>query len=203
MHRNWWKAYQRIGGNQMKKDKLFWVSKSIVSELNKVLSKERLMDKVQEECAELIQVLLRYRRYTSSEERVGKAIARLYLFLAGLTSQLGLSEQAIKQEIQRTCNKYFDAYFEAIEDEDSQDIPVCTLTAVEQEVIYRTVWKEHVKDDIQTYIDTKHNMGQYISLTDEQIEEAAARYVNGAYDCERSYWDNIEAVIKLISKATD
>ena len=38
-----------------------------------------------------------------------------------------------------------------------------------------------------------------IKLTDEQIEKAAELYVyEGVYDCNLSYWDNIENLINLV-----
>ena len=60
--------------------------------------------------------------------------------------------------------------------------------------IYREVWKEHVIEDIREFL-KDNNM----ELDEEHIDKAATLYVmNGQYDCNLSYWSNIENVIKSV-----
>ena len=60
--------------------------------------------------------------------------------------------------------------------------------------IYREVWKEHVMEDIREFL--KDND---MKLDDEHIDKAATLYVmHGKYDCNLSYWSNIENVIKSV-----
>lgn len=76
--------------------------------------------------------------------------------------------------------------------EDMGDHVSC-LTDEEKESIYRSVWCEHVKDDIRTHLEDMDDV-----LTERQIDYAAHCYVyEGKYDCTMSYWDNIEGVILL------
>ncbi len=63
------------------------------------------------------------------------------------------------------------------------------------DAIYRRLWFYHVCEDINSY---EVNMELEDPLTDEQMERAAELYVyEGKYDCNLSYWDNIENVILL------
>ena len=60
--------------------------------------------------------------------------------------------------------------------------------------IYREVWKEHVKEDIREFL--KDND---MELDEDGIDKAATLYaMHGQYDCNLSYWSNIENVIKSI-----
>ena len=60
--------------------------------------------------------------------------------------------------------------------------------------IYREVWKEYVIEDIREFL-KDNNM----ELDEEHIDKAATLYVmNGQYDCNLSYWSNIENVIKSV-----
>lgn len=61
------------------------------------------------------------------------------------------------------------------------------------DALYRAVWKEHVLEDIDAWLE---NNGE--DITPEQRDYAAERYVyDGKYDCNLSYWDNIENVVRL------
>lgn len=64
------------------------------------------------------------------------------------------------------------------------------LSAMEKDEIYRMVWAGHVTEDILSYAkDVK------IKISKEDAEVLAQRYVKGDYDCNLSYWDNIERLI--------
>lgn len=65
------------------------------------------------------------------------------------------------------------------------------MSHYEKDVIYRYVWSEYVKDDIESQCESRD-----IMLTEEAIDEIVNRYVyEGDYDCNLSYWDNIDNLI--------
>ena len=72
------------------------------------------------------------------------------------------------------------------------DTILASLSPGEPDALYRRLWLGHVKEDVRARIqDTK------ASLTGEEIEQVARRYVyQGDYDCNQSYWDNIDALIR-------
>lgn len=63
--------------------------------------------------------------------------------------------------------------------------------------IYRRVWSEHVKEDFEARIEERFN--NYFDITDEDINKMVNLYVyDGQYDCEQSYWDNLDNLINQI-----
>lgn len=59
--------------------------------------------------------------------------------------------------------------------------------------IYRRLWANHVKEDIVSRI--KDNFS-WLKYSDKDIEECAKRYAFECnYDCNCTYWTNIDAVI--------
>lgn len=63
--------------------------------------------------------------------------------------------------------------------------------------IYRRVWSEHVKEDFEVRIEERFN--DYFDITDEDINKMVNLYVyDGQYDCEQSYWDNLDNLINQI-----
>ena len=72
------------------------------------------------------------------------------------------------------------------------------LTPDEKDKIYRALWKEHVVEDARSQIE-EYIFYELIPKEDvERIaDQAAERYVyEGDYDCNLSYWDNIENLVK-------
>ena len=68
---------------------------------------------------------------------------------------------------------------------------VDSLSDQERDDIYRYLWAKHVKEDIETYAKNQN----YV-LDSDDIRILVERYVfDGDYDCNLSYWDNIEALI--------
>ena len=67
--------------------------------------------------------------------------------------------------------------------------------------VYRILWKERVKEDVEQQIEEMDIDNRYSrKFSDEEIagiiDTAAERYVfGGDYDCNLSYWDNIENLI--------
>lgn len=71
-----------------------------------------------------------------------------------------------------------------------------TLTESEKDQIYRALWITRVKEDIRS-----HGENTDQALTEDDIDIIADRYVyQGDYDCNLSYWDNIQALIDEIKR---
>lgn len=64
------------------------------------------------------------------------------------------------------------------------------LTAQEREAIYREVWTDYVCLDV---VERLEELGNH--LTFGSVKRIASAYVRGAYDCDLSYWENIDALI--------
>lgn len=65
------------------------------------------------------------------------------------------------------------------------------LTGQQKDTLYRKLWYGHVCNDICTRLEETEK-----ELTDAQIDYAARQYVyEGDYDCNCSYWTNIDNVI--------
>lgn len=63
-----------------------------------------------------------------------------------------------------------------------------------KDAVYRLLWKEYVLEDILSFCEKdRYEMDEE---TLAACENAAERYVEGDYDCNLSYWDNIENVIE-------
>lgn len=66
------------------------------------------------------------------------------------------------------------------------------LTSEQKDTIYRTLWREHVENDV--YSQAINVFDVYLDKV--TVEIIANRYVYGDYDCNLSYWENIENLIK-------
>lgn len=67
----------------------------------------------------------------------------------------------------------------------------------QEDLVYRYIWHKRVKEDIRIYLERNPGM----CLTESQIDLAAERYVYyGEYDCDATYWNNIEYVIELVKE---
>ena len=71
------------------------------------------------------------------------------------------------------------------------DILMRLLPSMEKDTFYRKIWAEDVMRDIKSFAADKG-----IRLSDENIKEAAEAYVNGRYDCNLSYWENLHNLIQ-------
>lgn len=70
-------------------------------------------------------------------------------------------------------------------------ISLVMLNNEAKDIIYRKVWKEHVKEDILSYAEDNGR-----AITDEKADAVADRYVyEGDYDCNLSYWQNLENLL--------
>lgn len=82
-------------------------------------------------------------------------------------------------------------------DSDVSESKINELSAVEKDKIYRMVWAEHVTDDILSHAE---DIG--VEISKEDAETLAESYVcDGEYDCNLSYWDNIENLMEDYTKA--
>lgn len=65
---------------------------------------------------------------------------------------------------------------------------------VEKDAAYHQLWLSYVIEDVRAHMTDYLDKNQYLS--DECIENIANRYVyEGRYDCNLSYWQNIENLI--------
>ena len=62
--------------------------------------------------------------------------------------------------------------------------------------VYRLIWKEHVALDVKKYIKDNDLDERDIDTIADQVSDAWV--YEGDYDCNRSYWDNIESLVKEI-----
>ena len=77
--------------------------------------------------------------------------------------------------------------FEALLDEQS---------SYEKDQLYRKLWLSYVMEDIQSHAEDID-----AELTEDQIARAADIYVyHGKYDCNITYWDNIENLINMVTQ---
>lgn len=68
---------------------------------------------------------------------------------------------------------------------------LATWSETEKNIAYHQLWLPHVIEDISSYMEEYLETDQY--LTDDEIVHAAHRYVyDGRYDCNLSYWQNLE-----------
>lgn len=72
---------------------------------------------------------------------------------------------------------------------------VSSLNYIEKNQLYHRLWFDYVKADV---IDFCENNG--IAYNDEDFpDKVAGRYVyDGKYDCNLSYWTNIENVVETV-----
>ena len=65
------------------------------------------------------------------------------------------------------------------------------LSAAERDRLYRKLWYPYVVEDVEKRIDDLN-----IKLTENQIDNIATAFVyDGEYDCNLTYWDNIDNLI--------
>lgn len=74
------------------------------------------------------------------------------------------------------------------------------LTYSQRDSLYRLLWAEHVREDVMSHIEER---GDDIPEKDKEdlIETVANLYVyKSAYDCNLSYWENINNLIEASIK---
>ena len=69
------------------------------------------------------------------------------------------------------------------------------MSSYEQDQIYRYLWAQHVREAVESLCDEEE-----IELNDGNIDLIVEKYVyEGKYDCNLSYWTNLENLIDEIS----
>lgn len=68
---------------------------------------------------------------------------------------------------------------------------ISNLSSAQKDLIYRKLWYNHVLEDVDS---------TFVNATNAVKEEVARRYVyDGDYDCNFSYWDNLQVLVDKIS----
>lgn len=118
-----------------------------------------------------------------------------------------------------TTIKAFEEFYEALSDKEKDRLAAAVLgnlTADQivekldtknRDTVFRMLWAEHVREDVLSYLSIpkeSHLLYQYgVDFDNSSIAEIANRYVNGEYDCNCSYWENLDALIEeVIGKRT-
>lgn len=71
------------------------------------------------------------------------------------------------------------------------------LSDTQKDDIYRMVWSDHVVEDVKARLIENPDLEIDEDEEDALCEEVANAFVyNGDYDCNLSYWDNIDNLIK-------
>lgn len=79
----------------------------------------------------------------------------------------------------------------------SQQTSIDNMPPHEQDQIFRYLWSHHVKEDVISYSE-----GLGLELSEEDITCIVNAYVyEGEYDCNDSYWSNIENLIRNYTNA--
>ena len=69
------------------------------------------------------------------------------------------------------------------------------MSSYEQDQIYRYLWAQHIREDVESLCEEEE-----IELNDGDIDLIVEKYVyEGKYDCNLSYWTNLENLIDEIS----
>ena len=134
------------------------------------------------------------------------AIATMYD--TSLESYKGLNDpsfiEMVCENIGMKEEEYNELMFTPLPTEDEVHIPVTAtcgeiipnLSAVQKDDLYRTVWYEHVLEDAESRLSENPNAPEDEDEFNAVCSEVASKYVyNGDYDCNLSYWDNINSLI--------
>lgn len=95
--------------------------------------------------------------------------------------------------LDETALKLLQSYYNGFitNDETGTEGLLDSLTGQQKDELYRKLWYGHVCEDIRTRLKETEK-----ELTDSQIAYAARQYVyEGDYNCNCSYWTNIDNVI--------
>lgn len=79
----------------------------------------------------------------------------------------------------------------AVDIDEQCDEIINNLSPAQKDLIYRKLWYNHVLEDVDS---------NFVNASDDIKKEVARRYVyDGNYDCNRSYWDNLQALVDEVS----
>lgn len=73
---------------------------------------------------------------------------------------------------------------------------VSRMSESQKDSVYRLLWAEHVKEDVLSRLEEREdNIPE--NFKEEFVEDVVNQYVyEGKYDCNLSYWDNIDSLIE-------
>ncbi len=73
---------------------------------------------------------------------------------------------------------------------------VASLTDAEKDALYRYLWADYIREDVAGYCEEND-----ICYDDDLIDAVVELYVyQGEYDCELSYWNNIDMLIRKVKE---
>lgn len=83
---------------------------------------------------------------------------------------------------------------QSIQTEQNVTAVLAEWSETEKNVAYRQLWLSHVVEDMLSHMEDYLEKNQ--TLTDDEVLHAARKYVyDGRYDCNLSYWQNLENLI--------
>ena len=114
-------------------------------------------------------------------------------FIKKVCEEIGISEEFYSECVLKENFKETDACL-ITEDMSSSEI-FTNLSNTQKDDIYRMVWSDHVAEDVRAHME-ENMLPSSSDIIQEIAEEVANRYVyNCDYDCNASYWQNIENLI--------
>lgn len=73
---------------------------------------------------------------------------------------------------------------------------ISRMSDSQKDSVYRLLWAEHVKEDVLARLEEREDDIPE-NFVKEFVEEVVTQYVyEGKYDCNLSYWDNIDNLIE-------
>lgn len=125
-----------------------------------------------------------------------------------LESYKGLNDpsfiEMVCENIGMTEEEYNKLMFTPLPTKDEVVIPetatcreiILNLSATQKDDLYRTFWYEHVLEDVEKKLSENPDVPKDEEEFASVCQEVANRYVyNGDYDCNLSYWNNINSLI--------
>ena len=73
---------------------------------------------------------------------------------------------------------------------------ISRMSDSQKDSVYRLLWAEHVKEDVLSRLEEREDDIPE-NFVKEFVEDVVTQYVyEGKYDCNLSYWDNIDNLIE-------
>ena len=141
---------------------------------------------------------------TLTEKTLPKFINSVIKRFESLLDDNGTGRDAIQDGLRDILEKWSLTDSVNITADDSADTIIEKLNGIicdsTEDLLYRKLWLPYVIEDVLSYADD--HMG--IKLTMEYADYIARKYVdNGEYDCNITYWDNIENLINSYYKTNE
>lgn len=79
-----------------------------------------------------------------------------------------------------------------------------SLSAVEKDALYRKLWMDYVKKDVHSLLEDDSLEDNKDVSVEDIADIVSERYVHdGDYDCNLSYWDNLENLVSEVQEELD